>query len=225
MLLALFDLDHTLLATDSDVEWTEMLEQKGLIEPGRIRRFLADYHAGKLDVDAFYAYQVGALARFEPGRLDELRRECFEQRLSGKLAEHAVELVAAHRARGHVVALITATNRFLVEPLAQALGFEHLIATEPERENGRFTGRILPPPCLGAGKIVQLERWLERRGQQWTDVRESWFYSDSSNDLPLLEKVHHALVVGGDERLLARARERGWPCLAAARPRAPDRAG
>ena len=218
MRLALFDLDHTLLAGDSDVEWAEMLEDLGLIERGKIRGFLADYQAGTLDIEAFYAYQVGSLAHLEPARLFELRRQCFQTRWQPLLDPSAKDLIASHRARGHECVLITATNRFLVEPIAQALGLEHLVATELQALGGRFTGQILPPPCLGPGKILHLERWLGARGQDWSQVQESWFYSDSHNDLPLLSRVTHALAVGPDARLLEVARQRGWQILPAPQP-------
>ncbi len=213
MQLALFDLDHTLLAGDSDVEWAEMLEDLGLIERGKIRGFLADYQAGTLDTQAFYAYQVGSLARVEPVALRELRQTCFHTRWRPLLDPGAKDLVAGHRTRGHECVLITATNRFLVEPIAKELGFEHLVATEPQAVDGRFTGRIVAPPCLGPGKIVHLERWLEARAMTWGGVKESWFYSDSHNDLPLLSRVTHALAVGPDARLLEVARQRGWQVL------------
>lgn len=213
MRLALFDLDGTLLEGDHDVQWALHLAARGVVEEAPIHRFLADYSRGHLDVEAFTAYQVAPLAAHPPQRLEAWREEFFEQRILPRLRPWARAALERHRAEGHTVALITASSRFLTEPTAAALGTDELIATEFERRDGRFTGRIEPPPCFREGKLVHLERWLAGRGARWEDVESCWAYSDSHNDLPLLERAHHAVAVTPDERLAAEARARGWSCL------------
>ena len=213
MQLALFDLDHTLLDGDSDLVWTEMLAERGLIDVERMRAFHADYENGRLDIDAFLAFQLAPLAAHPPATLRAWRAE-FVARARPHLGEAARALVARHAALSHELVLITATNRFLAEPLARELGIAHLVATEPVRENGSYTGRYEPPACFREGKVRRLERWLAARGSAWSDVRESWFYSDSHNDLPLFERVDHPVAVDPDPELEARARARGWPVLA-----------
>lgn len=211
--LALFDLDRTLLDGDSDLLWSEVLGAHGVLDVERVRAFHRDYHDGTLDIDAFLDFQLAPLVREEGAALLAWREEwlatCIRPRISGA----ACALVREHGERGHEIALITATNTWLTAPIARELGIPNLIATEPEHDAGRFTGRVAGVPCFRAGKITRLVEWLAERGLAWGDVTESWFYSDSHNDLPLLEKVANPVAVNPDPRLRAHAAARGWRVL------------
>jgi HAD superfamily hydrolase (TIGR01490 family) len=211
MHLALFDLDNTLLDADSDLEWGELLAAEGAMDRDRAREFHAQYHAGTLDVALFFRFQLAPLAREPIERLlawrERFVRECVRPRLS--LAGR--ERVREHRDQGHEIVLITATNAFLAEPIGRELGIPNLLATRPAMRDGRFTGGVDGTPCYRAGKIRHLEEWLAARAMRFEDLRESWFYSDSHNDLPLLERVDHPIAVDPDPELLDQARERGWP--------------
>jgi HAD superfamily hydrolase (TIGR01490 family) len=211
--LALFDLDHTLLEGDSDLEWGELLAERGLADAAQVRRFLEQYHAGTLMIEELLRFQIEPLARHPMASLEAWRAEFLERRIRPRLGTAGRELVARHAALGHELALVTATNRFLAEPIAAELGVPHVIATEPERQNGRFTGRWLEPPCFREGKLAALDRWLAARGLAWENVEESWFYSDSHNDLPLLERVDYPVAVRPDAVLLEHARSLGWLVL------------
>lgn len=208
--LALFDLDRTLLDGDSDLLWSELLGARGILDVERVRAFHRDYHAGTLDIDAFLAFQLAPLVRESRAALEGWREEWLATCIRPRIADAARELVREHVGRGHEVALITATNAWLTAPIAADLGIPHLIATEPERDAERFTGRVAGVPCFRAGKITRLAGWLAERGRAWGDVVESWFYSDSHNDLPLLERVAHPVAVNADPRLRAHAAARGW---------------
>ena len=210
MKLALFDLDNTLLDGDSDVEWTELLAARGLCDAGIVARFHDEYNAGTLDIDAFLRFQIGVLAAHPLDDLLGWRREFIEQRIRPRLARDAHALVAEHARAGHTCALVTATNRFLVEPIAAMLALPHVVATEPEFSGGRYTGRWLGPACFQAGKIACVDLWLASRRLAWADFDESWFYSDSHNDIPLLARVSHAVAVRPDAALAAHARRAGW---------------
>ena len=209
--LALFDLDHTLLDGDSDLEWVELLAERGLADAAQVRRFLEQYHAGTLVIEELLRFQIEPLARHPMDSLEAWRAEFLERRIRPRLTGR--ELVARHAAAGHELALVTATNRFLAEPIAAELAIPHLIATEPERQGGRFTGRWHEPPCFREGKLGALEGWLAARDLAWADIEESWFYSDSHNDLPLLERVDHPVAVRPDAVLRAHARKRSWQVL------------
>ncbi len=211
--LALFDLDRTLLDGDSDLLWSELLAESGAIDVERVRGFHREYHAGTLDIDAFLRFQLSPLVSESQERLAAWREHWMEACIRPRLSDAARELVRSHAGRGHETALVTATNAFLSGPIARDLGIPHLIATVPERADGRYTGRVAGVPCFRGGKIARLGEWLAGRGLAWSDVRESWFYSDSHNDLPLLEKVSHPVAVSPDARLRAHAAAHGWPIL------------
>ena len=213
MELALFDLDGTLLAGDVDVEWSELLGEQGLVDPARIHAFLADYRRGELDVAAFYRFTLAPLAEQPLPRLLELRGRLLRERILPRIHPRARPLLARHAGRGHTCVLVSATNTFLAAPVAEALGLAHVLATVPERRGEGFTGGFLPPPCFREGKLAHVERWLAARGTRLSDLRASWCYGDSRNDLPLLERVTHAVAVAPDEELARVARERGWPRL------------
>jgi len=211
MNLALFDLDNTLLSGDTDVEWLDFLIGRGVLDSSwRERNVEMDrrYRSGEtgaLDYVRFY------LSFYPPHDTRELlawRSAFFEERIRPRMLGRARTLLESHGK--DLVAIITATNRFLTEPIAAAFGVEHLIATEPQVAGGRFTGDVVGPPCMREGKIAHLSLWLSRRGRTLGEFRQSWFYSDSINDLPLLSEVTHPVAVDADERLRALARERGW---------------
>jgi HAD superfamily hydrolase (TIGR01490 family) len=211
--LALFDLDRTLLDGDSDLLWSETLGRRGVLDVDRVRAFHREYHAGTLDIHAFLAFQLAPLVREQRGDLLGWREEWLDTCIRPRICDAARALVREHAELGHELALITATNAWLTAPIARELEIPHLIATEPERDGKAFTGRVVGVPCFRAGKIERLKAWLAARGQSWSDVAESWFYSDSHNDLPLLEKVQHPVAVDPDPTLRAHAEAQGWPVI------------
>jgi HAD superfamily hydrolase (TIGR01490 family) len=215
MNLVLFDLDNTLLSGDTDTEWLEFLLEQGVLPPSaqqenrEMERLYRSGQAHALDYVRFY------LRFYPPHELSTLRawRSRFlEQRIRPRMLPAARELIQS-QGKNSLLAIITATNRFLTEPIAAAFGIEHLIATEPEMREGRFTGDIVGPPCMREGKISWLEQWLATRNVSLADFPETWFYSDSINDLPLLERVTHPVAVDPDPRLAEIARQRGWRSL------------
>ncbi|MCC7082593.1 MAG: HAD family hydrolase [Burkholderiales bacterium] len=215
MRLALFDLDNTLLAGDSDYEWAQFLIDEGVLEretyEARNRQFYEQYKAGVLDIREFLDFQLKPLARYPRARLDAWHRGFMAKKIAPIISAAARALLARHRDDLRVI--ITATNRFVTGPIALELGIENLVATEPEERDGCFTGAVSGEPCFREGKLLRLEGWLAERGLQLNGFSESWFYSDSINDLPLLERVTHPVAVDPDERLAAHARSRGWPIL------------
>jgi len=211
MKLALFDLDNTLLSGDSDVEWHDFLTDKGVVaraEKQANAEMDARYRRGEAPVLEYVRFYLRHYPPHDMATLLAWRESFIEERIKPRILPAARELLASHKK--DLMAIITATNRFLVEPTVALLGVEHLLATEPEIVNGRFTGSVAGTPCMREGKIEHLERWLAARGKALKDFQESWFYSDSINDLPLLERVTHPVVVDPDSRLEKAARERGW---------------
>ncbi len=215
MRLALFDLDNTLLAGDSDYEWAQYLIDEGVLErasyEARNREFFEQYKAGVLDIREFLDFQLRPLAQHPRATLDAWHRAFMQSRIVPMISEAARALIARHR--DDLSVIVTATNSFVTAPIARELGIDHLLATEPEECEGRFTGAVTGEPCFRAGKVARLERWLAERGLTLGGFEESWFYSDSANDLPLLERVTHPVAVDPDERLEAHARARGWPVM------------
>ena len=213
MRLALFDLDHTLLDGDSDSLWGRFLVREGAVDAEEYRResarYMAEYRAGRLDIHEFMAFGLRPLRDNTPERLEGWRtrfmRECVAQRIPAP----SRALLKRHRDRGHTLVIITATNTFITAPIAAELGVDALIGTEPEKDGARFTGRVAGLPCFREGKVLKLQEWLAGRVPD-----ESWFYSDSHNDLPLLERVQHPVAVNPDEVLGRTAAERGWPVMA-----------
>jgi HAD superfamily hydrolase (TIGR01490 family) len=214
MPLALFDLDNTLLAGDSDHAWGVFLAERGFVDAEEhVRahdRFLAQYHAGVLDINEFLEFQLRSLARFERFDLERWRGEYLEVKVRPMMTEPARELVNRHRSQGDRLIMITATNSFITRPIAREFGVETLIATEPEELAGRFTGKVAGIPCFREGKVTRLEAWL---GEHNETLAGSWFYSDSHNDLALLERVDHPMAVNPDNRLAAHAEAKGWPVI------------
>jgi HAD superfamily hydrolase (TIGR01490 family) len=210
--LVLFDLDNTLLAGDSDFEWAQFLIEQGVLDrevyEARNEKFFEEYQAGTLDIHAFLDFQLKPLSRHSRAQLAAWHREYMERKIRPMIRATARALVERHRGDERVV--ITATNRFVTAPIAREFGIAELIATEPEERGGEFTGKVSGTPCFREGKVIQLEAWLERRGRALAEYSESWFYSDSHNDLPLLERVSHPVAVDPDATLRARAERAGW---------------
>lgn len=211
--LTLFDLDHTLLAGDSDMLWCDFLVARGRLDAGfaaRNRRMQADYRTGRVDTQAFCDFYVGTLAGHAAAELQALRREFLEQCVAPRIPAAAHALVARHRDAGELLVLTTATNRFITELTAVHLGIAQLIATECELDAARrFTGRTLGVPNMREGKVARLHAWLAARRIALSEC-DSTFYSDSINDLPLLEAVRRRCVVDPDPQLAGVAAERGW---------------
>lgn len=217
MKLALFDLDNTLLAGDSDFEWAQFLITKGVLDrevhEAKNREFYEHYKAGTLDIHAFLDFQLKPLARHPRAQLEEWHREYMATRILPMITDQARALVNEFRQKADKLAIITATNRFVTAPIAREFGVEHLIATEVEEIGGEYTGRGTGIPCFKEHKITRLEMWLSDQRLLWEDVTESWFYSDSLNDLPLLSKVTHPVAVDPDDTLEAHAKLNGWPVI------------
>jgi len=217
MRLALFDLDNTLLAGDSDYEWGQFLVDEGVLEreeyESQNRAYYEQYVAGTLDIHEFLGFALRPLAAHEPADLARWHAAFMERRIRPMIGEPARALVRQHQLAGDLCAIITATNSFVTGPIAREFGIEHLLATEPERREGRFTGKVAGIPCFREGKVRRLDEWLAGRGRRLADFDESTLYSDSHNDLPLLERVSRPVAVDPDEKLAARARQLGWAVI------------
>jgi HAD superfamily hydrolase (TIGR01490 family) len=214
MNLALFDLDNTLLSGDSDFEWAQFLISKGVLDrevhEARNIEFFEQYKAGTLDIHLFLDFQLAPLSRHSRDELDTWHREFVATRIRPLISTAARELVARHAKAGDLLAIVTATNSFVTGPIALEFNVPHLIATIPAQENGRFTGQPRGMPSFREGKIVRVDAWLESLGLWLGSFERSWFYSDSHNDLPLLEKVTHPVAVDADTTLAQVAAQRGW---------------
>lgn len=211
MSLAIFDLDNTLLSTDSDHAWGEFLLEQGAVDPVEYRqaneRFMADYNAGTLDINAFLAVALKPLAENTPEQLAAWHQQFMASKIEQHILPKAEELVARHRTRDDTLLIITATNRFITGPIAERLGIDHLIAVEPEVVDGHYTGKVSGVPSYREGKVTRLQAWLE---DQEITLDGAWFYSDSHNDIPLLEKVDNPVAVDPDDTLRKVAEERHW---------------
>jgi HAD superfamily hydrolase (TIGR01490 family) len=215
MNLALFDLDNTLLAGDSDFEWAQFLIAQGVLDrevhEARNQTFYDQYKAGTLDIHEFLDFQLKPLSRHPRAELDAWHRQFMATRIRPIMTPAAKTLVAWHLAAGDLCAVVTATNSFVTGPIAREFGIPHLIGTIPAQEDGRFTGKPRGTPSFREGKISRVEEWLESLGLCWQSFERSWFYSDSHNDLPLLLKVSDPVAVDPDDTLATHAREAGWP--------------
>jgi HAD superfamily hydrolase (TIGR01490 family) len=213
--LTLFDLDNTLLGGDSDYGWAQFLIEQGVVDAESYERrnaeFFADYKAGQLDIHAFLAFQLRPLADNELADLLAWRERFIAEKIRPMLLPLGKKLVEERLAAGDLVAVVTATNSFITRPIAALYGVTHLVATEPEVVAGRFTGRPSGEPCFQAGKLACLDAWLAGLDRHLGDFSESWFYSDSHNDLPLLLAVTHPVAIDPDPVLAAQASARGWP--------------
>lgn len=214
MTLAIFDLDKTLIAFDSDDHWGAFLVAQGLVDEAEyveaVQHFGAEYQAGRLDIQAYSRFVLTPLTQHPRTRLERLREDFMRTRVAPQVTAAARELVDSHRAAGHTLLIITATNRFVTQPIAELFDVPNLLACEPEIVDDRYTGEIVGIPTYREGKVQALEQWLAAGGH---DLAGSWFYSDSHNDLPLLERVDYPVAVDPDPILHATAKDRGWRIL------------
>ncbi len=218
MRLALFDLDHTLLPLDSDYAWGQFVVDIGWRDAEVHTRandaFYEQYKAGTLDIHDYVRFSVAPLAERGVAACDAAHRRFMDEVIRPAMKPQAVELVRRHQAAGDQVLIVTATNEFVTRPIASAFGVSELIAIELQRgTDGNPTGAIRGTPSFREGKVARVEQWLAERGLDWSRVGHSTFYSDSLNDLPLLEKVHEPVATNPDARLKAIAAERGWRIL------------
>ena len=220
--LALFDLDETLIAGDSDYEWGLHLVSLGVVDrdtyEAKNQEFYDRYRAGTLVLQDFLDFQLYPLSQFSRAQLDEWHAGFLTSRILPMIRPGARALLDRHRDAERLI--VTATNRFVTAPIAAALGIADLLATELEEEDGRFTGRAVGTPCFREGKVTRLHEWLTGRGERLADYAESWFYTDSANDIPLLSEVTHPVAVHPDDRLRAYATGHGWPILLLDQPQA-----
>jgi len=212
--LAIFDLDNTLLGGDSDYLWGRFLCEQGVVDAAvyerENERYYQAYQAGTLDIHAFLDFQLQPLARHDLPALYAWRTQFLCDKIAPIMLPKARALLERHRQQGDTLLIITATNSFITAPIAAAFGVEHLLATEPELRDGRYSGKVHGTPCFREGKVVRLQEWLDARA---LDLQDSWFYSDSHNDLPLLERVTHPVAVDPDPTLEHHAQQRGWRIL------------
>jgi len=216
--LALFDLDHTLLPLDSDHQWAEYLAKTGRAgDPETALRkneeLMDRYNAGDLTAEQAAEFMLGLLCAHPPHMLAAWHEDFMQHVIRPAMTEQAVDLVQRHLAAGDLCAMVTATNSFVTAPIARAFGVQTLIATDPEYIAGRYTGKILGTPSFKAGKVVRVNHWLSSLNKKLTDFDESYFYSDSINDLPLLEVVTHPIVTNPSPSLLSIAKQRNWPVI------------
>jgi HAD superfamily hydrolase (TIGR01490 family) len=215
--LALFDLDNTLLAGDSDFEWGQFLIGEGVLDrevhQARNVQFYEDYKAGTLDINAFLEFQLKPLSRHPRSQLDAWHAKYMEQKIRPMITDKSRALVQKHRDNGDLMVIITATNSFVTGPIAREFGIDHLIGTDPEQVNGEFTGRVTGVPSFKEGKVTRMKLWLESRGQRLEDFETTWFYSDSHNDLPLMKLVSNPVATNPDAQLQAYAEANSWPII------------
>ena len=215
--LALFDLDHTLLPLDSDYAWGEFTQRIGWTDPVVFKRrndeFYADYQAGRLDIHEYVRFATEAVRLRGRVQAEAAREQFLHEVIRPAIRPEALQLIQRHRDQGCQLMIVTATNEFVTRPIAQLLGIEELIAVELEQDDqGWITGEIAGVPSMREGKVQRLQQWLLARGWDWPDV-ETTFYSDSTNDLPLLGRVNHPVATNPDDRLREQALQRSWPIL------------
>ncbi len=214
MSLALFDLDNTLLSNDSDYLWGQFLVEQGLVDgefyERENQRFYDAYRAGTLNIHAFLAFMLKPLTEHPLPELLAWRAQFMREKIEPIILPKALALLDRHRTANDTLLIITATNRFITEPIAARLGIANLLATEIELIDGRYTGRALGTPCFHQGKVERLQQWLAETGY---DLHKSWFYTDSRNDLPLLNLVAHPVAVDPDQTLAEHAAAHGWPII------------
>ena len=214
MALAIFDLDNTLLDGDSDYLWGCFLAEHGIVDSEAYQienqRFYDQYLDGSLNIYEFLRFQLQPLAAHGSAQLMQWREQFLSDKIEPILLPKARELVDKHRRQGDELLIVTATNRFITGPIAERYGIHHLLATEPEMLDGEYTGGVSGTPCFQDGKVERLRAWLDEHGQ---NLEGSWFYSDSHNDLPLLELVDHPVAVDPDAKLATLARQRGWAII------------
>lgn len=216
--LALFDLDHTLLPLDSDYQWADFLARTGRAgDPAQAQRrneeLMELYNAGNLTAERAAEFMLGLLSRASMAELAQWHEAFMAEVIRPAILPIAQDLVQQHIAQGDLCAIVTATNEFVTAPIARAFGIPQLIATVPEIRDGRYTGKIHGVPSFQAGKVVRVNAWLNDMGAKLSDFEASYFYSDSHNDLPLLEVVTHPIATNPNPALRQLADERGWTTL------------
>lgn len=218
MNLALFDLDHTILPLDSDYEWGQFLVRIGAVDADAFAKrnadFYAQYEAGTLDPVEYLEFALGTLAQFPRKQLDQWHAQFMDEVIRPSILPVARDLVKRHQDAGDLVAIITATNKFVTAPIAEAFGVHNLIAAEPDvTPEGEITGKLRGIPTSGPGKVVHTKEWLGAQGKSLDGFPRSYFYSDSQNDIPLLSAVTHPVATNPNALLKAHAEARGWPIL------------
>ena len=212
--LAIFDLDNTLINGDSDHGWGEFLVEQGLVDKQLYKDkndyYLEQYQLGQLDIHEYLEFSLHALSLYPLDKLQQLHKTFMDQKILPIISNKSRALIAKHKEQGDYLLIITATNLFVTEPIAKELAMDDIIATEPEMVNGQYTGKISGTPSFQHGKVKRLTTWLQQTG---LSLHGSYFYSDSRNDLPLLELVDHPVVVDADDTLLAHAKEHNWPIM------------
>ena len=214
MSLAIFDLDNTLIADDSDYLWGQFLVDQGIVDKSHYEsanaKFYDDYKQGTLDIVEFLRFSLQPLADNNPEQLYQWRAQFIEEAIKPLMLKSAQQLIDKHKSRGDTLLVITATNRFVTEPIVKLYGIENLLATTPEFIDGRYTGGFNGIPCFREGKVKLLEAWLKNSTET---MQDSWFYSDSHNDLPLLKLVDNPVAVDPDEKLTEFANAANWPII------------
>lgn len=217
MQLVLFDLDNTLLAGDSDFEWAQFLIEKGVLDKevyeSRNQVFYEQYKSGTLNINEFLNFQLQPLARHPRATLEVWHIEFMHKKIFPIITKPALSLIAEHKSNKVLMAIVTATNSFITQPISNFLEIPHLIATDPEIIDGEFTGKVTGTPCFREGKVTRVEAWLKNQKLNWQQFEKSYFYSDSLNDLPLLNKVSHPVAVDPDPVLKLHAEKAHWPIL------------
>jgi len=214
MALSIFDLDNTLLNGDSDYLWGQFLVDNNIVDgqhyEQKNQEFYYQYTQGTLDIHEFLAFSLKPLSEHPTEQLFKWRDAFMREKILPIVLDKAIKLVDSHRQRGNTLMIITATNQFVTKPIAEHFGIPHLLATNPEMINGQYTGQVEGIPCFQEGKVTRLQSWLTKHN---ADLTDSWFYSDSHNDIPLLEKVSHAVAVNPDETLQQYATEQQWDII------------
>jgi HAD superfamily hydrolase (TIGR01490 family) len=214
MSLAIFDLDNTLISDDSDHLWGEFLVEQNLVNGNDYAqintKFYNDYCQGQLDINEYLKFALSFLAEHPLEKLYQWREQFIDQKIRPLILPSAQELVKKHRDKGDTLMVITATNRFVTEPIVDLFGIKTMLATEPELVDGRYTGQYVGAPCYQQGKVSRLASWLKENS---ADLNESTFYSDSHNDIPLLEKVTSPVAVDPDDKLKSYASAQGWQII------------
>ena len=214
MALAIFDLDETLIATDSDRAWGNFLITKGLVDESVYKfqneQFYTDYKRGVLDINAYLAFSCSVLTKFSIQDLKKFHREFVSTFITPFLLPKAMELIKYHRLRGDRLLVITSTNQFVAEPIVSLLGIDTMIAPQLEIKENKYTGRILGIPSFGEGKVIRIKEWVRRKGET---LEGSYFYTDSHNDLPLLKIVSNPIAVDPDNLLRSEAKKEKWSII------------
>ena len=217
MNLAIFDLDNTLLDGDSDYNWGLYLVKKGYLDEGEYKeqnqKFFEEYQVGKLDIFAFAEFQFRFLKNNTRKFLNDVRSDYINEIIKPMILKKAVDLVNLHKEAGDRLLIITATNSFITKPIGELFGIDELIGTDPEENEGEFTGKVKGTPSFKEGKVTRLFDWLDEKNLKLADFEKTFFYSDSHNDLALLEVVTNPVVVNGDKILQKKAQEKNWPTL------------